>query len=437
MKKMFLLSLGLILSLGIFAQNNAYEFNDFIQKASAEYDKKNFKLALEFYEKALALNQQTIAYYNAACCASLIGELSKSADYLNKSIDREYLDKEWMVNDTDFEALKKTSDWQKIIEKIDKKISTLEAEFAGVKKMPLSDLVPFYQNGKWGYLYKNDRKIAISPIFRNAKFGGDCLSVQLDRVNWIDIDGNGKFKIIRPSALDFMPPPPPDYPHRVKVDTTKGFKGFRINEYGLITHASSYYDEAILSESIEGGYGGYEEAPETSLKVHSPAKIEGVWWAIAAKNEKYGLIDEQGNIHKKIPFNYQTLSLVKGTKKGETWYFFKDMKNEHGLINPKGEVKFYKEFDLFNPYSLENTGFAEVRKGNLMGVIDLFSLGWAVKPAKLLVGAVHFSYLNGCGNSYNLLRNRDKIKDIYFLCQDSDGTTYYLGRDGIKYLPVE
>lgn len=141
MKKLFLLSMSLILSLGIFAQNNAYEFNDFIRRASAEYDKTNFKLALEFYEKALALNPQTIAYYNAACCASLIGEVSKSADYLTKSIDREYLDKEWMVNDTDFEALKKTSDWQKIIEKIDKKISALEAEFDGVKKVPLSDLV--------------------------------------------------------------------------------------------------------------------------------------------------------------------------------------------------------------------------------------------------------------------------------------------------------
>lgn len=436
MKKLFLLNIGLILSLGIFAQSNAYEFNDFIRRASAEYDQKNFKLALEFYEKALSLNQQTIAYYNAACCASLIGELSKSADYLNKSIDQEYLDKEWMVNDTDFEALKKTSDWQKIIEKIDKKISSLEAEFAGVKKAPLSDLVPFYQKGKWGYLYKNDRKIAIPPMFLSADFGGDCLSVQLDRVNLINIDGNGKFKIFRPSALDFMPPPPPDYPYRVKADTTKGFKGFRINEYGLITQASSYYDESILSVSIEGGYGEPEETPKTSPKVHSPAKIGGVWWAIAAKNKKYGLIDEHGNIHKKIPFNYQTLSLVKGTKKGETWYFFKDMKNEYGLINPKGEVKFYKEFDLFNPYSLENTGFAELRKGNLMGVVDLFSLEWVVKPANLQIQAIHFSYLNRCGNSYSLLRDRDKIKDIYFLCRDSSAT-YYLGRDGIKYLPVE
>ena len=437
MKKLFLLSMSLILSLGIFAQNNAYEFNDFIRRASAEYDKTNFKLALEFYEKALALNPQTIAYYNAACCASLIGEVSKSADYLTKSIDREYLDKEWMVNDTDFEALKKTSDWQKIIEKIDKKISALEAEFDGVKKVPLSDLVPFYQNGKWGYLYKIDRKIAIPPIFLSANFGGDCLSVRLDRVNLINIDGNGKFKIFRPSALDFMPPPPPDFPYWVKADTTKGFKGFKINEYGRITQASSYYDDAILSMSIEGVGGiGYEEAPETSPEVHSPAKIDGVWWAVAAKNKKYGLIDEQGNIHKKIPFNYQTLSLVKGTKKGEIWYFFKDLKNENGLINSKGEVKFYKEFDLFNPYSLKNTGFAEVRKGNLMGLVDLSSLEWAVKPANLQIQAIHFSYLNRCGISYSLLRDRDKIKDIYFLCRDSNAT-YYLGRDGIKYLPVK
>lgn len=439
-----------MLSLGVFAQQDAYQLNNLIRKGRAEYNKKNFKLALDYYEQVLALYQSTTEYYNAARCASLIGEQEKSALYLNKCIDQGYLDKEWMVKDSDFEGLKKTSDWAKIIANIDGKISAVEANFSGVKQFVLSDLVPFYQNGKWGYLSKNDRKVVIKPLFYKANFGGNCLSVEWDQQTFIQIDGNGKLKVHRPNNLGFPLPPVPTSRYSPKADSTKGFKGFKVSEYGRITHASAYYDESA-PQTLEGTTGSMDgsmdmtmdesiEGHDTYLQrhpiVHSAVKIDGVWWAIASKNKKYGLIDEQGNIHKKILFNYQSLLLIGGTKKDEVWYFFKDLKNECGLINPKGEVKFYKEIDFVNLYSFENTGFAVARKGDLTGLIDLFSLEWAVKPAKHKILSIDFSYSDKCVNPYNLLRDRDKIKDIYFFCSDNDAM-YYQDKNGIKYLPLK
>lgn len=415
-----------------FAQNDAYQFNALLSKASAEYDKKNYQLALDQYEKALKINQQYIAYYNAACCASLMGDLSKAALYLTKSIELGYLDIHWLSGDTDFDSLKKTEDWVKIMDEIGKNVSTVEAQLTKIKSVQLSDLVPFQKEEKWGYLDKNTRKIIVPPIFLHANFGGDCLLVKLNEKYWIQIDGHGKFMVYRSSGFDMMPPPPPFFPSKVIADSTKEYKGFKVNEYGRITHASAYYDASLAMGSMESGGIDYPSHPI----VYSPVKIDSVWWAIACKNEKRGLINENGKVHDRLKMDYQELSLLKETKKGETWYYFKDAKNNCGLINPKGEVKFYKEIDSFNPYSLEMTGFLEVKKGELTGVIDLLNVGWALKPNTHRIEEIQFSHDGKCINNYNLLRDRNKMKEIYFLCSDKQ-TVYFMDKKGVKYLPVE
>jgi len=432
MKRFLIFFICLLRALVIFSQSNVDEYRTSVRKAKLEHDKKNYQLALDHYEKGLKLFYEFSVLYNAACCASQLGDAEKTKLYLWKSIELGFLDKAWMEKDEELVAYKQTAGWEVTLKQIDEKISLLENKFAKVKTIPLSNLVPFVGNRQWGYLDRVSKDVIIEPMFIYARFAGDCLILRLDDQRMIKLDGAGKISVYYPKD-DFMPPFPPPMGAGLDAiaDTTRGFRGFKVNSYGRLTHVSNYYDESDAVMSATSDDVEYTPRPI----VHSPVKLGENWYAIARKNGKYGVISQNGAVHPKIGFRYSWIKLMQDTKGKEPWYFFKDDKNGAGFINLKGEIRFYNEIDDYLNYKLEKTGFAVVSKNqNNIGVIDLLSMKWALKLGPYFIDRAECSYVGTCEQSIDLLNNRDKIANLYFY---DSRCNCYIDKEGVKYLPKE
>ncbi len=431
----------ILLSNDLFAQTGDHKFDKMIDTAKVAYEGKNYQAALDGYEAALKLDHsfwiQYINYnvryhdynilYFAACCASRLGDFNKATTYLEKSIDYGFLDKPHLLQNTDFELLKQKEIWSKLLMRLDAKINAVERRFTAVKSVNISTLVPFLEGANWGYLDKATKKVIIKPEYRYVKFGGDCLILQVDHQQLITVNGEGKINSYYPKEV------PDKYSFAPKddviPDTTRGFKGFKVDQNGRLTHASTYYD---TPEEVASSVRGWID-DETPI-VHSPVKLGDIWYAIAKKNGQYGLINQNGIIHHKLGFKFLQLELMKDTKNSQVWYFFIDAKKAAGFINLKGEIKFNNEIDNLTKEDLENSGFAAVKKGEMVGVIDLVSMEWALLPGKYAIKIARGNYVGACAQELDRIKDHARFQYWYFY--DSINGCF-IDKNGEKYLPLE
>lgn len=413
-----------------FAQNDAYsEHYKHVQNGEAYYRGKNYTLALGSYEKAI---QSPVTdqndYYNAACCASLLGDINKAHLYLIKSIDMGYWDLAWMMKDADFDNLRKDEKWNQAVQHMQTTISNFEKLFAGVKGIPLTDLVPYNQNGKWGYLQKKTRKTIVKANFKAVSFAGDCLEIKLENNKLVGVDSEGKLSLKynygRDNTSNEVYAISDDV---VEIDSSADFKGFRMDAEGVINRVSSQIDQ-------EDGYP----------IIKGPVDIDGKKYAIARKKGKYGLFGEDGSSHPVIGFKYKDLDRVYNYKETSNWYLFQDEKNKYGFIHTSGESRFYGEIDSLESqksnYEFWVCEYEVVQQQQKSGIIDLKTMKWLVKPlsgVKFL--SVHFTHKYPYCEQFVSYpyEKRDLILETYFLAKNKAGQTFYVDKEGIQYLPLE
>jgi len=59
-----------------------------------------------------------MVHYNLSCSLSLVGRLEEAFDVLKQSIEMGYSDFEWMMEDSDLEAVRKLQDFKKLLDEI-------------------------------------------------------------------------------------------------------------------------------------------------------------------------------------------------------------------------------------------------------------------------------------------------------------------------------
>lgn len=414
------------------SDEEVFNHNRWVRDGTAYYRGKNFPLALTSFEKAI---QTSLAdkndYYNAACCASLVGNFEKAALYLTKSIDKGFWDVKWIVEDVDFENFRKDDRWGKAIQHLQDTILAFEKQFEKVKGIPLTDLVPYQQNAKWGYLQKHTRKIIVPANFQQVSFAGNCLKIKINETLNLGIDSNGKLIVKSDSPTNRFDDELEVYEISsdvIEIDSTPTFKGFALDEEGSINRVSSLIDQ-------EDGY--------PIVLPMAPIKIDGGNYTVARKKGKYGLLSQDGSSHPKVGFMYKNLEWVYCYKGEGMWFFFQDGKNKFGYIHSSGEQRFYGEIDslLSNQinYNLLNFNYAGVCKGKNCGIIDLSKMEWVIKP----LPSVEFLNIaftikeDYCDLNRGIPIDRSKIVDFYFLAKDKNGQIFYLDKEGIKYTTIE
>lgn len=119
-----------LLLLFLFTSVNAQEYSKLISDANRFYEVKDYKMSTDLYDKAFKIESENPSHlYNGACASSLAGDTKKAFKWLNLSIEKGWTNLKHLNSDTDLENLHLKKEWGKTVEKLEKKLKLVEANY--------------------------------------------------------------------------------------------------------------------------------------------------------------------------------------------------------------------------------------------------------------------------------------------------------------------
>lgn len=119
-----------LLLLFLFTSVNAQEYSTLISEADKLYQTKDYKMSTDLYNKAFKIESKNPSHlYNGACASSLAGNTKNAFKWLNLSIEKGWTNLKHLNSDTDLENLHSKKEWGKTIEKLEKKLEQIEANY--------------------------------------------------------------------------------------------------------------------------------------------------------------------------------------------------------------------------------------------------------------------------------------------------------------------
>lgn len=140
-----------------FAFAEAQTYKEWVHKADSCYSAENYKLSVDYYSNAFKIEQKDYRdFYNAGCSASLAKENKKAFKWLNLSIDKGYENIAHMQIDKDLKPLHSEKEWKKTIDKLQKKLDIIGANYDKVLEKELSQIYADDQEirGEFMNIYK-------------------------------------------------------------------------------------------------------------------------------------------------------------------------------------------------------------------------------------------------------------------------------------------
>ncbi|WP_300686025.1 DUF6624 domain-containing protein [Chryseobacterium sp.] len=138
----------LLLFLFLFTSVNAQEYSKLISEANKLYETKDYKMSTDLYDKAFKIESKNPSHlYNGACASSLAGNTKKAFKWLNLSIEKGWTNLKHLNSDTDLENLHSKKEWGKTIEKLEKKLELVEANYD--KPLQAELLIIFEEDQKY------------------------------------------------------------------------------------------------------------------------------------------------------------------------------------------------------------------------------------------------------------------------------------------------
>lgn len=152
-------------------------------------------------------------------------------------------------------------------------------------------------------------------------------------------------------------------------------------------------------------------------------------YGIAVRDEKYGIVDQDGKPLPGFDFNYDKLVLNVYSKMPNLWFKFLKADGTSGYINQKGEVKFVNEFKtIFSPKTSTSIYCASASEEfsyngyeilysdeGAAGILDLENMKWVVKSSKERE-VIEINYASN-KKIENIKKDRRNLK-MYFLMYD-------------------
>jgi hypothetical protein len=119
-----------LLLLFLFTSVNAQEYSKLISEADNLYETKDYKMSTDLYDKAFKIESKNPNHlYNGACASSLAGNTKNAFKWLNLSIDKGFTNLKHLNSDTDLENLHSKKEWGETIDKLEKKLALMEANY--------------------------------------------------------------------------------------------------------------------------------------------------------------------------------------------------------------------------------------------------------------------------------------------------------------------
>ncbi|MFI0431276.1 hypothetical protein [Mariniflexile sp. HMF6888] len=118
MNKITIVLIVLLSNINVFGQGDI-QYSQNINKAVESYKVQNYKLSVDYFEKAFEINnQKAIDLFNGACSAALNGDTLKAFDFLDLSIKNGYLDLKHIEKDCDLYSLRTLPQWEEVIGRV-------------------------------------------------------------------------------------------------------------------------------------------------------------------------------------------------------------------------------------------------------------------------------------------------------------------------------
>ena len=261
--------------------------------------------------------------------------------------------------------------------------SVAQSIVAKIKGYSPDDLLPYYdkESDKWGIMSKDGKILtqAIAPYPHYVIFnpnlewtiyeGINCSITILGRDYSYKVEGTIEVFAVAMHDADINP------------NISSNIKGFKVDEREEISEHSNQYE-----------------------RVAFPFKYNEKWYAYAklAKNNKWGVIDEDGDIL--VDFKYKSLDFIKNyNDKSQCWFYFENEEEKRGFINIEGQTKLYGEllFPIFISQTYNSYNIQEDEEKS--GILDLRTLEWTIKPQEKL-----------------------KFEEVISIGQDTENLTYYV-----------
>ncbi|MEN2490219.1 DUF6624 domain-containing protein [Flavobacterium sp. B11] len=120
---------------------NAQTYKNWVHKADSCYTAKNYELSVSYYGKAFKIEQKSWSdLYNAGCSASMARQHKKAFKWLNLSIDNGYENMAHIKIDNDLKSLHSEKEWNKTIDKLQKKLDIIGANYDKVLEKQLAEI---------------------------------------------------------------------------------------------------------------------------------------------------------------------------------------------------------------------------------------------------------------------------------------------------------
>ncbi len=297
----------------------------------------------------------------------------------------------------------------------------LQKQFSKIPPSKYADLVPYFENSKWGYIDRTTSKVLVPAIFEseNAQFFTPHIGTYCKN-NWIEVDSSGVITVKQSRYGVEMS----DMGEAVsscdrKVASSKnGFKGFTVNGKGELLSYSDLY------EYNKQGIPGF------NIQLF---KYKNQYYGIVAnlKNE-YGIIDSLGNPVKGFEFNYNEILLNRNTKDSvNAWFFVRKNSDSYSLINMSLEMRCENEIFTYPLLSTELFGVTALHKNEMSGIFDRYNLKWIVKPqVKIVIDELYYSSKRTLNTSNQVQRNE---ANMYYLVIEKN-RKYFVDFNGNSYI---
>lgn len=172
----------------------AQNYKEWVRKADSCYTAKNYELSVSYYDKAFKIDQKDYRdLYNAACSAAMGKKNKKAFKWLNLSIDNGYENIAHIKIDNDLKPLHSEKEWNKTIDKLQKKLEIIGANYDKVLEKELAEIYTGDQEirGEFMNVYKvakpDKKKVDSIGKIMNRKDSINLIKVMkiLDERGWV------------------------------------------------------------------------------------------------------------------------------------------------------------------------------------------------------------------------------------------------------------
>lgn len=352
------------------AQTSSY--NDLVRQAERMHaNERNYKGALAKYQEAFAI-QSPLAkdLYNAACSATLSGDTEQGFGLLKQAIESGWSDETTMKMDRDMKSLRsQTARWDEMIALMRKKAEELKTAQASLKSagIPADEapklLTPFFANGHWGVMRRNNQAEVMPAIFDLPPFFGNVVLARF-RNQWYKMDFSTGV------AQGYFPPTPslssPIFDRPVVPNAQSPAKGFVVDSAGRLKDRADLYAAFAFVKYVK-----------TS---GSPAQ----YWAVVKfkSTNKWGIVNAAGAPLSGTNSDFASLEICDSASPiyeektpGEQVLVYQKANGERGLLDFAGKSHLVKGFDNASLLHLEMSAksggrtFLKFSKNNKWGVI--------------------------------------------------------------------